>query len=158
VQEEIVDYEPWMDDYGRQPHGVEFEADDQLCSLHPEVWLNPEVIREVKEEDQEAKRKKQAAATKKEAKRKEKKALQESTAAAAAAAAAAASAAQTHTKKGIVSKKNTEIVDEVALAAASMLMSDGMDLVSAALEDGDDIFGDLDLEDEDMNFGEDLIM
>jgi transcription initiation factor TFIID subunit 7 len=144
VQEEIVDYEPWMDDYGRQPNGITFDADDALTSLHPDVWLNPEVIREIKEQDEEAKRKKQAAATKKEAKRKEKKALQESTA-------AAAAAAQTHTKRGIVSKKNTEIVDDVTQAAASMMVMDSIDLVSAALED-DDFFGDLDLEDEGLNF------
>jgi transcription initiation factor TFIID subunit 7 len=144
VQEEIVDYEPWMDDYGRQPNGITFDADDALTSLHPDVWLNPEVIREIKEQDEEAKRKKQAIANKKEAKRKEKKALQESTA-------AAAAAAQTHTKRGIVNKKNTEMVDDVTQAAASMMVMDSIDLVSAALED-DDFFGDLDLEDEGLNF------
>jgi transcription initiation factor TFIID subunit 7 len=138
VLEDIVDYEPWMDDYGRQPHGVEFEAQDAACSLHPEVWLSPEVIRRVREEDLEVKRKKQALADKKEAKRKEKKAL-------------AAEQQQQHTKKGIASKKNVEVVDDVTQAAASMMLSDGMDLVGAALED-DDFFGDLDLVDEDMNF------
>jgi transcription initiation factor TFIID subunit 7 len=140
VQEEIVDYEPWMDDYGRQPNGITFDADDALTSLHPDVWLNPEVIREIKEQDEDAKRKKQAAIDKKEAKRKEKRALQES-----------AAAAQTHTKRGIVSKKNTEMVDDVTQAAASMMVMDSIDLVSAALED-DDFFGDLDLEDEGLNF------
>ena len=137
VEEEVVDYEPWMSDFGRQKDGVEFDADDQLCSLHPEVWLSPSVYRDLKEQDDAAKRKKQESAMKKEAKRKE-KFLSE------------AKPVKT-VKKGIASKKNKEIVDEVTQAATSMLTSDGFDLMGAALED-DDFFGDLDLADEDMNF------
>lgn len=37
VIEEVVDYEPWMDDYGRQQSGIEFDAGDQIASVHPEV-------------------------------------------------------------------------------------------------------------------------
>lgn len=73
VQEEVVDYEPWMSDYGRQRHGVEFDADEKLCSSHPEVWLSPEDIQEVREADLAARKKKQEAADKKEAKRNAKK-------------------------------------------------------------------------------------
>jgi transcription initiation factor TFIID subunit 7 len=131
VLEEVVEYEPWMSDFGRQLHGVEFESDDQLCSLHPEVWLDPADIRETKEKDEEAKRKKEEVAQKKGAKRKEKKLLGETKT----------------TKKGIASKKNTVIVDEVTQAATSMLTSDDLDLMAE-----DALFDDLDLEDEDMDF------
>jgi transcription initiation factor TFIID subunit 7 len=37
VLEEVVDYEPWMDDFGRQQTGIEFDAGDQIASVHPEV-------------------------------------------------------------------------------------------------------------------------
>jgi transcription initiation factor TFIID subunit 7 len=40
VEEEIVSYEPWMDNNGRQPKGIEFDEADDICKLHPEVWLN----------------------------------------------------------------------------------------------------------------------
>lgn len=145
VIEEEVDYEPWMDDHGRQPHGIEFEADDRVASAHPEIWLSPEAIAELKEEDLEVKRKQKEAAEKKE-KRKEKKA--------AAAAAAAAVELAKPTKKGIPSKKNTPqvVVDEVTQAAASML--DDVDLMGSVL-DGDDLF-DLDLNDDDLDLGIDL--
>jgi transcription initiation factor TFIID subunit 7 len=49
ISEDIVDYEPWMDDYGRQPHGIEFSLDDQIASLHPEIWLPPETIALIKQ-------------------------------------------------------------------------------------------------------------
>ena len=40
--DEVVDYEPWMDNHGRSPKGVEFSEGDDLCIWHPEVWLSPE--------------------------------------------------------------------------------------------------------------------
>lgn len=140
VTEEVVDYEPWMDDYGRQPHGVEFDADDQLTSLHPEVWLSPDEIREIREKEAaEAELKKKKAADKKEKKskkekqKKEKKEQKEAEAA-------------PKKKKGIASKKNVEEVDEVTQAAASMLnIDESVDI----LED-DDLFGDFDFEDDGM--------
>lgn len=131
VVEEVVEYEPWMSDFGRQPHGIEFESDDQLCSLHPEVWLDPAEVREIKDLEEENKRKKEEAAQKKEARRKEKKAVPE---------------VKPSIKKGIPAKKNTEIVDEITEAATSMLKSDGMDFL-----DGDDDLFDLNL-DEEINF------
>lgn len=42
VEDEIVDYEPWMDDYGKAPQGIEFDESDAICKMHPEVWLAPE--------------------------------------------------------------------------------------------------------------------
>ncbi|CAB9497276.1 TAFII55 protein conserved region [Seminavis robusta] len=152
VSEEVVEYEPWMDDFGRQPHGVEFDADDPLCSHHPEVWLDPDEVREIRmKEAEEAELKKKKAASKKEKKnkkerqKKEKEQLKlEETAAA---------AATPHKKKGIASKKKAEEVDPVDQIAASMLTVDD-DLEQLGLEDddvlkfefdGDDIMGDLQL-------------
>lgn len=130
VVEEVVDYEPWMSDYGRQPQGVEFNSDDQMCSLHPEVWLSPSEIQECKDQDESSKKKKEQAAQRKEAQRREK---------------------DHQSRKGSLPKKNDDIVDEVTQAAASMLTTDATDLVD------DDLF-DFNLDDEDMmNFdmGED---
>jgi len=148
VVEEIVEYEPWMDDFGRQPHGVEFDADDPLCSAHPEVWLEPDEIREIREKEaaeNEAKRKK--AEQKKEKRTKKEKKKQ------AAAEEAAAAAAKPSKKKGIASKKNqekAEPVDDVTQIAASILNIDNQNMLEDDLNDGlldfdfegDDMMGD----------------
>jgi len=42
TDDEIVDYEPWMDDYGRTPKGIEFSERDAICKAHPEIWLEPD--------------------------------------------------------------------------------------------------------------------
>ena len=152
VVEEAVEYEPWMDDYGRQPHGIELDADDQQINSHPEVWISPDVIEQVKghvkEQEEEAKKKKAekaAAQEKKVAKRKTKKQSKEEQKEA---------SAVPHIKKGIASKKNREPVDEVTQIAESMLTADGgLDLMGEALED-DDFFGDFNLADEELNFEE----
>lgn len=39
-EDEVVQYEPWMDNYGTGK-GVEFVEDDELCLQHPELWLDP---------------------------------------------------------------------------------------------------------------------
>jgi hypothetical protein len=135
VVEEVVSFEPWMDDYGRELSGVEFAADDQLCTQHPEVWLAPNVIRDAKDAEEAVRKQKKSAADKKEAKRKEKKLQDEVT---------------TQIKKGIASKKNTiaEVVDDVHHAAASMLADD-----NNYIDDVDeDFFDDLGLIDEDVNY------
>jgi hypothetical protein len=41
VEEVVVQYEPWMDDNGFQPNGIEFDENDDICIQHPEVWLDP---------------------------------------------------------------------------------------------------------------------
>ena len=135
-----AEYEPWMDDFGRQPHGVEFEAEDQLCSLHPEVWLDPDQIRDIREKEAaEAELKKKKAASKKEKKSKKEKQKKERAAEAAVAAAAVEEKANTsHKKKGIASKKNMEEVDEVTQIAA-ILANNDEDVDIHALED-DDLF------------------
>ena len=66
IEEEIVDYEPWMDDYGRQPYGIEFDEKDVMCTKHPELWLDH------RDETEAAKAAEMAEAKKKE-ERKEKK-------------------------------------------------------------------------------------
>jgi len=130
VVEEVVDYEPWMDDYGNQVTGVEFTADEQLCSLHPEVWLDPETIRQVRDAEEAAKQKKQAAADKKKQAKKKKQDLAANNAAIAAAA---------------VLPNMDEEVDEVTQAAMDMAANtDSLDL------DDDNLFKDLDLDGDDL--------
>jgi len=41
IEEEIVDYEPFMDDHGRQPRGVRLDEKDKIVQMHPELWLPP---------------------------------------------------------------------------------------------------------------------
>jgi len=42
VEDEIVDYEPWMDNNGKDKSGIEFDESDAICKQHPELWLDPE--------------------------------------------------------------------------------------------------------------------
>lgn len=135
VVEEVINYEPWMDDYGAQPSGIEIDAGDQIAALHPEIWLTPEEIEQLKTEErlkeEEVLKKKQAATEKKEKKKKKK-------AAAAAAAAAAQIPAKPSKKKGIASKKHEEPVDELTQAALGMTAGD---LMEAVLDDDELDFG-----------------
>merc|ERR1712176_1591460 len=108
VEEVVVDYEPWMDNYGTEEKGITFDATDQIASMHPEIWLSPVQIAEIKqkekekEEEEEKKRQKEKEKKQKRKKKKEQKA----------AAAAAAAAAAPPKAKGIASKKNEMPVDE----------------------------------------------
>ena len=144
MEEEVVDFEEWMSDHGRSPHGVEFDADDPLCRAHPEVWLSHPTIRSIRDEEEQRRRvmaeAEAAAAAKKESKKESKKKAKKDKDDAAAALAAAASGV----KKGIAAKKNREIIDEVTQAAASMMNMDGFDEFD--VED-DDLFK-LDFDDE----------
>lgn len=152
VVEEVVDYEPWMDDYGRQEAGIEFDASDQIATVHPEIWISPEKIREIREQEEEKEeeeRKKKEALVAKKTKKKKKKA-------AAAAAAAATASAETKTppkKKGIASKKKEQPVDDVTQAA--MALNSGEDLLGS-LEDDDFLDLGFDMENldvDDLNMG-----
>ena len=130
VEEEIVDYEPWMDNYGNEEKGITFDATSQIASMHPEIWLPAEKIKEIKqkerekEEEEEKKRQKEREKKEKRKKKKEQKA----------AAAAAAAAAAPIKPKGISSKKNEEPIDEVT-KAASMALAGNFDM----LDDEDDL-------------------
>ena len=150
VVDDIVDYEPWMNDFGRQAGGVEFDADDQQCSLHPEVWLKPEDTRAIKEVEQDELRKKEALANKKEAKKMAKKLEKET---AAAAVAQAAISLPKPVKKGIPSKKNKieTIVDDVT--AAAMMVTEGGDDIDLLELDDDNIL-DLNFEGDEFVFDE----
>lgn len=131
VEEDIVDFEPWMSDFGKQPNGIQFDADNQLCSLHPEIWLKPSLIQEMKQAEEEQKRLKEEAIHKKAAKKKEKK-----------------QGSADELKKMMAEDAISEMFDEVTQAAASMLSSDGFDLMD------DDALFDLDLDGDDgMDFG-----
>ncbi len=120
VEEVVVDYEPWMDAYGAEEKGITFDATDQIASVHPEIWLSPEKIEEIKqkerekEEEEEKKRQKEREKKEKKKKKKEKKAAD----------AAAKAAANPPKKKGIESKKNEEPVDEVTAAAQLAMQGD----------------------------------
>ena len=46
VDDVVVQYEPWMDDYGRQPDGIEFDETDDIVRAHPELWLHPSEIKD----------------------------------------------------------------------------------------------------------------
>eukprot|EP00529_Nitzschia_sp_RCC80_P030176 CAMPEP_0113483988 /NCGR_PEP_ID=MMETSP0014_2-20120614/23721_1 /TAXON_ID=2857 /ORGANISM="Nitzschia sp." /LENGTH=306 /DNA_ID=CAMNT_0000377559 /DNA_START=160 /DNA_END=1077 /DNA_ORIENTATION=+ /assembly_acc=CAM_ASM_000159 len=93
VEEVIVEYEPWMDAYGSQPTGIEFEADEPVANQHPEIWLEPNKIQELRKQEQERldeeERKKQAVLAKKQRKKEKKEKRQKEQEAAAAAEAAA---------------------------------------------------------------------
>lgn len=142
VVEEVVDYEPWMDDYGAQPSGVELDAMDQMASLHPEIWLPPEQIERLKEiereKEEEELKKKQAAIEKKE-KRKKKKA--------AAAAAAAEADAKPSKKKGIASKKNAEVIDDLDQTALNLTTED---LMQSVINEGEEFDFGFDMDEMDL--------
>jgi transcription initiation factor TFIID subunit 7 len=129
VVEDVVNCEPWMlDDTG---HGIEFDADDPLASKHPELWLDPEKIEEIKakerEKEEEETRKKQAETAKKEKKKKKKKSAVPSVA-----------KESPSKKKNVAAKKNESQVDDVTNAALSL--NAGLGGVDDFLEDwvGDD--------------------
>jgi len=161
IVEEVVDYEPWMDDYGGQPSGIEFDSADQIASLHPEIWLSPERIEKLKaqerEKEEEEIRKKEAAQEKKKKKKDKKKEKENSALKAAAAANVAAMSEPMDSsnnkptkKKGIASKKHDpepeDWITQMALQSmnASELLGD--DLEGDALEfDFDNIEDDLNL-------------
>mmetsp|Transcript_32572 Transcript_32572/g.49093 ORF Transcript_32572/g.49093 Transcript_32572/m.49093 type:complete len:352 (-) Transcript_32572:2246-3301(-) len=80
VEEEIVDYQPWMDDYGRQPNGIQFDADDPRATKYPELWLEQtevdaitQTIKLETEKKEDKKKQKAAAAAKKKSKKNSKK-------------------------------------------------------------------------------------
>jgi transcription initiation factor TFIID subunit 7 len=150
VEEEVVDYEPWMDDGGKQPHGIEFEAEESIAKHHPDIWLPAETIRAIKDEiraAQEAERQKEeaaaAAAAAAEAQKKEKAAKKKSKKKAAARAVEEAVTETPKQKKGIPSRKNATPVDELTQAAMGALSGDPLNDID--ILGGDDFFDDFDL-------------
>jgi len=132
VEEEVVDYEPWMDNYGTVEKGITFDATDQIASMHPEIWLSAEIIKDIKqkekakEDEEDKKRQKEKEKKQKRKKKKEQKA----------AAAALAAAAVPEKPKGIASKKNVPAIDEVTAAASMALARGSGDFI---LDDDDDL-------------------
>jgi transcription initiation factor TFIID subunit 7 len=117
IDEQVVDYEPWMDNFGQQPNGVEFDTDDALCASHPEVWLDPDVVRSIKEAAAQQREAQEAKVAEKKSKKKKEVVVAKATAPPA-----------PQPKKGIASKKPAEEVDEVTQAASSMLSGEGLEL------------------------------
>jgi transcription initiation factor TFIID subunit 7 len=113
IEEEIVDYEPWMDDNGTQPSGIEFDSNDQIASIHPEIWLMPEKIEELKRMQREIEevgmRKKEAALEKKQKKKKKKKDQDNPT---------------PSKTKGITPKVNEPPVDSLDQIALNLMIND----------------------------------
>lgn len=140
IEEEIVEYEPWMGDGGT------YTLED--AKLHPEWFLSKEEIKEIEDVKQEAIRKEreeidaklaaEAAAAEKKAKKKEKKKKKKEEEEAKLAAKEAAEAAS---KASAVA--NEEPIDEVT--AAAMTISQGIDNEELLLDD--DMF---DFENEDI--------
>lgn len=140
VEDEVVDYEPWMDDSGKQPHGIEFDAEESIAKLHPEIWLSADMIQSIKDEiraAEEAEREKAAAKAAAAAPKKKKSSKKKSK------APEEAIAAEPKPKKGIASRKNETPVDELTQAAMGALS--GEDLMNDVLGT-DDLFSDLDLD------------
>ena len=139
VVEDVVDYEPWMTDNGKQPFGVEFDDKDTRCTKHPELWLSADKLDEIKRSSESEQRerqdaaaavaeaKKKKAAAKKEAKKKSKQKDEGPS-----------------IKKGIASSKNVAEVDEVTQAASQMSHGlDSEDILGDVLLGGDFDFGDM---------------
>lgn len=69
-----------MDDYGRQPNGIQFDADDPRATKYPEIWLEQsevdaitQTIKLETEKKEDKKKQKAAAAAKKKSKKNSKK-------------------------------------------------------------------------------------
>lgn len=155
VEEVIVEYEPWMDANGTQPTGIEFDSDDVIANQHPDIWLDPAKIQELRQQEQERldeeERKKEAALAKKQRKKEKKEKRQKEQEAAAAAAAAASPGGQPQ-RKGIASRKNEPPVDDVTQAALDLAAVPDGDLMAQALDDVDDFDLGFDLEGDDLGF------
>ena len=164
VEEVVVDYEPWMDDGGKQPDGVEFDVDDPLATNHPELFLTPAEIQELKQQDLQAQQQalaqqkleqEQAAQKKRESlekkekkqqKRNKKQQQQQQQQQADEKAAVESSTDAKPKKKGIASKKNTPTAEEVdPITQAAMTAMNADDLIGDVAMD-DDFFKDLELD------------
>jgi transcription initiation factor TFIID subunit 7 len=73
VEDELVDYEPWMDANGSKPNGIEFDVDDPKVAKNPSLWLNANEIREIMLAETELEQRKAKDAAKKEEKKAAKK-------------------------------------------------------------------------------------
>lgn len=73
IEDELVDYEPWMDANGTQPNGIEFDVDDPKVAKNPSLWLDSLEIKEILQVETELEEKKAKVAIKKEEKKAAKK-------------------------------------------------------------------------------------
>jgi transcription initiation factor TFIID subunit 7 len=144
IEDELVDYEPWMDANGTQPNGIEFDVDDPKVAKNPSLWLDSLEIKEILQVETELEEKKAKVAIKKEEKKAAKK----------------KKAALDTKKKGNMPMKSSTPVDDVTQAATLMMQSGDMDLDIGIDElDGIDLNDTsfLDLEgDEEIDLGLDL--
>jgi transcription initiation factor TFIID subunit 7 len=162
IEEVIVEYEPWMDANGSQPSGIEFDSSDPEANQHPEIWLDPSKIQELRRQEQERlheeERKKQALLAKKQRKKEKKEKRQKEQQAAFAASSSTGTGGGSGTlgssqqKKGIASRKNEPPVDDVTQAALDLAAGSADDLMAQALDDEDDFDFGFDLDGDDLGF------
>lgn len=149
IEEEVVEYEPWMDANGTQPHGIEFDAEDALAKVHPQVWLPAETIQSIQDEIRQAEQEAAAAQAAKAAaeaaavplptKTKKKKKKNKTPV-------IAEEATGPRPKKGIPSRKSATPVDDLTEAVSAMAAMEADDLMNDVLGGSDDIFADLGLD------------
>ena len=114
IEDDEVMYEPWMDNHGKTPEGIEFDETDALCYKHPELWLDPKEKALMEEQERKKKSKKK------------KKNQSETMVVESGNLNTMGMGLDLHTnssshKKGIASKKNRENkIDEVTQAALSI--------------------------------------
>jgi transcription initiation factor TFIID subunit 7 len=130
IEDELVDYEPWMDANGTQPNGIEFDVDDPKVAKNPALWLDSTEIREIVQVETELEEKKAKIAAKKEEKKAAKK----------------KKAALDTKKKGISSIKSATPIDDVNEAPAPLMHIGEVDVGIDDL-DGFDINDDSFMED-----------
>jgi hypothetical protein len=73
IEDELVDYEPWMDANGTQPNGIEFDVDDPKVAKNPALWLDATEIREILQAETDFEEKNAKLVAKKEEKKTSKK-------------------------------------------------------------------------------------
>jgi transcription initiation factor TFIID subunit 7 len=73
IEDELVEYEPWMDANGTKPNGIEFDVDDPKVAKNPALWLSANEIREIMLAETEIEERKAKDAAKKEEKKAAKK-------------------------------------------------------------------------------------
>ncbi|KAL7566851.1 hypothetical protein ACA910_021347 [Epithemia clementina (nom. ined.)] len=149
VEEVLVDYEPWMDDGGKQPDGVELDIEDGAATNHPELFLTPEEIHELRQQHleaqkealREAEKKKAEALEKKEKKQQKRHKKQQQAAAAAdatkaskatATAAAAAAAASLDATIAADSASSKPVIKKKGIASKKNIPTEDMDQITQA--------------------------
>eukprot|EP00586_Coscinodiscus_wailesii_P007054 CAMPEP_0172491322 /NCGR_PEP_ID=MMETSP1066-20121228/22084_1 /TAXON_ID=671091 /ORGANISM="Coscinodiscus wailesii, Strain CCMP2513" /LENGTH=384 /DNA_ID=CAMNT_0013260313 /DNA_START=44 /DNA_END=1198 /DNA_ORIENTATION=- len=132
IVDDIVDYEPWMDENGQNKRGIDFDEKDDISKSHPELWLDPqenEAIAEKKQmelqkdqEQQSSKKKKDKDKSKSKSKNKKQKSSSKS--AAADTGETSGGGRDSTKKKKKAAKKKGAVKDEISQAAEQIAAGD----------------------------------